>query len=149
MGTTVVIAAFHNERLFIANVGDSRAYIIKETIKQVSNDDSYVADLVKRNKIKPEEVINHPKKNIVTQALGGQKDIKPRVVEIGFSNSDTLLLCSDGLTEHVSDNELLSIITDNINLNEAASALVNLANDRGGNDNITLILIRRGNESSC
>jgi len=150
MGTTVVIAAFHNERLFIANVGDSRAYIVRDgTIAQVSKDDTYVADLVKTRRIRPEEAINHPQKNQVTQALGGKQKISPHVTEIGFSNDDTLLLCSDGLTEHVSDNKILTKINDNKNLKEAASALINLANDRGGTDNITLILIRRDNESSC
>lgn len=150
MATTVVIAAFNNENVYIANVGDSRAYIIRDgTIAQVSDDDTYVADLVKRKRIKPEEALNHPQKNQLTQALGGKNPINPRVSNIEFSIDDTLLLCSDGLTEHVNDNKILTTINDYKNLNEAASVLVSLANDRGGNDNITLILIRRDNESSC
>ena len=139
MGTTLVAALIEEERCVIANVGDSRAYLIGEEIKQQTKDHSFVQELVDRGIITEEEALDHSEKNVITRAMGTSPDIKPDLYEIGLCG-EYLLLCSDGLTDYLRDEEIRQIIISSKDLNEACEKLINSAKDTDGSDNITVIV---------
>lgn len=142
MGTTATLAMVYDGKLITANVGDSRTYIINDkTIRQVTKDHSYVAELVARGDITPEQAKHHPKRNYITRAMGTEEIVKVDIEICDYKN-ETVLLCSDGLSNMVSDNEMLSMVKCRKNLRGCAKRLVKLANLRGGTDNITVILYR-------
>ena len=144
MGTTIEVALVHNNRAYIGHVGDSRVYRIrKDFIRKLTQDHSYVQKLVKDGKISKEEAINHPKKNMLTKALGCTSFVEPDVSVKGFLKEDILVLTSDGLTNMVKDEEIYNIVTDNIEV--ATDKLINKANENGGLDNITLIIVLNKN----
>ena len=127
--------------LQIANVGDSRLYIINDEIRQITRDHSLVEEMVRMGGIDREMAKHHPDKNIITRAIGGLD-----TVEIDFFNEelkagDLVLMCSDGLTNMLEDEEIRQIVRERISIEEKASRLVNAANDHGGKDNIAVILI--------
>lgn len=139
MGTTATVAMIYQGKLITVHVGDSRAYIIKDdTITQLTKDHSYVQELVARGEITPEEAKNHPKKNFITRAIGVDDFIK---VDVSIKNYEggTVLMCSDGLTNFVEDNEIKEYIQNSDDLQSSIQALVDLANERGGKDNITIL----------
>ena len=143
MGTTVTFAMVYDGKLISANVGDSRTYIIKDRkIEQITRDHSYVAELVAHGQITPEQAKNHPKRNYITRAIGTEKTVKVDVKIINYSN-ETVLLCSDGLSNMVEDREINNIVRNKKNLARCAEKLVALANRRGGTDNITVVLYRK------
>ncbi|MCM1285581.1 MAG: Stp1/IreP family PP2C-type Ser/Thr phosphatase [Acetobacter sp.] len=144
MGTTVVCAIVRNNQAFIAHAGDSRAYIIKSdnTSKQVTVDHSYVQDLLASGRITSEEALIHPKKNIITRAVGVDKSIKVDFDQIDLDEGDTVLLCTDGLSNYVSDDEMLEIMSDGKHY-AFADRFVTRANDNGGGDNITVVIISK------
>ncbi len=142
MGTTVVCAVRNEDALIIANVGDSRAYVInKNRLKQISIDHSLVNDMLIAGKITPEEAYTHPQKNIITRVLGVDEDVKIDFFEIKTNDDMFLLLCSDGLTNEVSDPEICYEVVNAISEQEACRGLVEIANKRGGHDNITAVLV--------
>ena len=125
----------------ISNMGDSRIYRFrKETVRKLTKDHSYVQQLVDEGKITKEEGMKHPKKNMLMKALGCTTYIEPDVGVHGFIKGDTILMCSDGLTNMVQEQEIKKIINENPA--DATKLLVQRANDLGGNDNITAIIIR-------
>lgn len=144
MGTTIEVALVHNNRVYIGHVGDSRVYRIRKNfIRRLTTDHSYVQKLVKDGTISKEEAMHHPKKNMLTKALGCTSFVEPDVSVKGFLKDDILVLTSDGLTNMVTDEEIYNIVTDNIEV--AAEKLVNKANESGGLDNITVIVVLNKN----
>ena len=141
MGTTLEICLIYNNKVFIGHIGDSRIYRIrKEFIRKLTQDHSYVQKLVKEGTITKEQAVHHPQKNMLMKALGCNAFVEPDVMVKGFLKDDILIMCSDGLTNLVSQEELYENATKNIE--QATKDLVALANDRGGYDNITVVIIK-------
>ncbi len=143
MGTTVTMAVLDksSDTIYIGNVGDSRAYLVRDgEIKQITTDHTYVNELLKDGEITLEEAKNHPKKNVITRALGGEEYVHADIFEIEFYENDIFLLCTDGLTTHVSDDKILEII-QKYGTRESVGKLIKSANDSGGTDNITIIIV--------
>lgn len=144
MGTTIEVALVHNNRVYIGHIGDSRIYRIrKHFIRKLTTDHSYVENLVKDGTISRDEAVHHPKKNMLTKALGCTSFVEPDIAVKGFLKDDILVLTSDGLTNMVNDEELYKIITDNIEV--ATDKLIDKANNAGGLDNITVIIVLNKN----
>jgi len=144
MGTTIEVALVHNNRVYIGHVGDSRIYRIrKEFIRKLTTDHSYVQKLVRDGTISKEEAVHHPKKNMLTKALGCTSFVEPDVTVKGFLKDDILVLTSDGLTNMVKDQEIYEIIKFNIDI--ATDKLIDKANENGGLDNITVIIVLNKN----
>lgn len=140
MGTTLDVVLLYNNKVFIGHVGDSRVYRVrKNLIRKLTSDHSYVEKLVKDGSITKEEAYNHPNKNMLLKALGCKNLVKPDVFYKGFLKGDILLMCSDGLTNMLKDNEIYSILLRNPDKPE--EALIKEANDMGGYDNITVIIV--------
>ncbi len=142
MGTTCVAAIVAHSKVYVAHVGDSRAYRISEKgeIVQLTRDHSMVQDLVENGRITPDEAKTFPGKNIITRAIGVDPRVAVDFVEDEFEEGDTLLICTDGLTNFVSDEEILHSIKET-GCFEYAEKLVDLANKHGGGDNITVVSI--------
>ncbi len=139
MGTTASMAFIYKGMLVVLHVGDSRVYTVtQDGISQVTTDHSYVQELIKRGKISDLDAKNHPGKNYITRAIGTEGSIKVDV-STQIYNGETIVICSDGLTNLVSDEQIMSIINENEDLQEGVSALVALANKKGGMDNITCL----------
>ena len=140
MGTTLEVCLIYNNRAYIGHVGDSRIYRIrKEFMRKLTTDHSYVETLVKDGTITKEEAQHHPKKNMLTKALGCTPFLEADVTVKGFIKDDIILICSDGLTNMIPEDEIYDIIKDNVE--EAPAKLIEKANENGGYDNITAIVI--------
>ncbi len=143
MGTTATAAVIIEERLYIGHVGDSRAYLIDDgVIEQITQDHSLVAELLRKGSISEREALQHPQKNIITRALGSDECIRPDIYSVEFNEADVLVLCSDGLSNFVDKYELERYILELEDSQDCCDYLVNLANSRGGFDNITLIIVK-------
>lgn len=143
MGTTVVCAIVRDNQAYIAHAGDSRAYIVnKNEIRQVTTDHSMVQDLLSKGKITFEEAEHHPNKNIITRAVGVDKSIKIDFEQIDLDDDDTLLLCTDGLSNYVTNAEMIDLMSDGKHY-AFADRLVKKANNNGGGDNITVVIISK------
>lgn len=143
MGTTLVIAIIVRNDVYIANVGDSRAYLFfGEAIQQISVDHSAVQELVEQGKITRDEAKKHPRKNIITRALGVDSVVEFDYFTYNFLVGDRILLCSDGLSNYCDDEILLSIINGPEPLTKKVDLLIDYANEQGGRDNITALLIQ-------
>ena len=143
MGTTFVVASLVENHVYIANVGDSRLYLIGRDIRQITRDHSLVEDMVRMGVLEREEARTHYKKNVITKAIGvaDDKTSTPDIFEIEVENGDKLLLCSDGLTNMVEDYDIKKIVKDNDSIEDAVRELIKQANENGGKDNISAILI--------
>ena len=142
MGTTLEICLVYKDRVYIAHIGDSRIYRIRKGImRRITKDHSYVQTLVEDGTITKEEAEHHPKKNMLIKALGCEEKIEPDVMVKGFQEGDVILICSDGLTNMVSEQQIFNIIENNIE--SAADELIRAANNNGGADNITVIIIKK------
>lgn len=144
MGTTLVMAVIIENIVYVANVGDSRLYLIREgCIRQITEDHSLVEEMVRNGEIKKEEARLHPNKNIITRAIGAARQVTADYFEIEIGQGDFVLLCSDGLSNMIEDQEMLSIVKDNgEDIRAAGEMLVETANRAGGKDNISIILIK-------
>lgn len=141
MGTTVVAALIDNGQAIIGNVGDSRAYTIDDSkIKQETVDQSLVQELVEQDQITEEEATAHPQRNVLSQSLGTDETVDPDFYEVAVE--DALLLCSDGLTEEVSDDKIQEIVIRAETLDNAGQALIDQAKKNGGSDNVSAILYK-------
>jgi protein phosphatase len=142
MGTTCTTIVISGNDLYYAHVGDSRAYLVKNgQIHRITEDHTYVQELIRNKEIKPEEAVSHPKRNILTNAMGTKINIQ---VDTGmytrkFENGDRVLICSDGLSEYFTDDELILQLSDD-SLEAIADRLITTAKQRGGHDNITVVL---------
>ncbi len=143
MGTTLVSALLINKNAYMINVGDSRAYyLIDDELTQITKDHSYVQYLVDTGKIQPEEAQSHPNKNIITRSVGTGPELIPDLFVLDIRTIDRLLLCSDGLTNMVSKNDMSAVLTDpEVDFSRKAERLAAIANIHGGLDNITAIVI--------
>ncbi len=142
MGTTLTAAAIIGNRVVIAHIGDSRAYIVRESrIQQITRDHSLVAELVERGIITEEEARSHPLRNRITRAIGTNPEtlVDTSVCEIG--EGDALMLCSDGLTNKMSDDEIASLLHE-FDPETASQRAIETANERGGEDNVTIVIAR-------
>ncbi len=140
MGTTVVAATVDGRELCVANVGDSRLYIAGDCLKQITKDHSYVQEMVRRGELRPEIARIHPDRNIITRAVGGGPEIDVDFFEVELKENERILMCSDGLTDMLEDREILEIIRAGTDSAIIVDTLVDMANQYGGNDNITVIL---------
>lgn len=141
MGTTVVAATISENQLLVANVGDSRLYIINDKIKQITKDHSLVEEMVRAGGIDKETARRRSDKNIITRAVGATDEIDIDFFKVPLKKGDTVLMCSDGLTNMLEDYEIISIIEGQRDIVEKAQKLVEAANNNGGNDNIAVILV--------
>jgi len=144
MGTTIVAALFKSDEIIIAHVGDSRCYIISgQEIRQITEDHSLLNDYIKAKKLTPEELENFPHKNVIVRALGMKETVQVDINRIKPKSGDIFLLCTDGLSGMVKDEAMKGIILSNKdNLEKASEILIARANENGGVDNITSILIK-------
>ena len=143
MGTTLVLATVIDQLLYVANIGDSRLYLVNDTIKQITEDHSLVEEMVKSGEIKRSEARFHPKKNVITRAVGASSNVIPDYFEVSVKSRDMILICSDGLTNMVDEEEIYQIIKSyQEDLETAGKELVKRANENGGKDNIAIVLIR-------
>lgn len=140
MGTTAVIALIKDGEAVIANVGDSRIYLVNEEIKQLTRDHSVVQSLIESGKITPEDAKFHPRKNVITRAIGAEGAVTADSAVIKLNSGDTLLLCTDGLSNYLDDNDILSVFK-NTDISSVPERLVEKANQNGGGDNITVVTI--------
>ena len=140
MGTTLVVATVIEHTLYFANVGDSRLYLLHDTIKQLSKDHSFVQEMVRLGGIDAEEAKHHPDKNIITRAVGAREKVEVDFFEYRLKKGDMILMCTDGLSNMIEDEEMLVIVKSSRDIVEAVERLVEKANDNGGNDNIGVIL---------
>jgi PPM family protein phosphatase len=145
MGTTLTLAKLHGDEVSVAHVGDSRAYRLRGgELEQLTRDHSLVAELERSGQITPEAAEHHPQRSIITRALGPEPDVEVDTYTLAGRDGDVFLICSDGLTSMISDDEVASILRSAGSLDEAADGLVRAANQSGGKDNITVILFRLG-----
>lgn len=143
MGTTITMAVIDSvdNIAYIGNVGDSRTYLIRNNaIRQITEDHTFVNELVREGKITVDEARHHPKKNIITRAIGSEETIITDIFEVELTDNDILLLCSDGLTTHIADSEILDTIMT-YGCSNSVKSLIRLCNENGGTDNITVIII--------
>jgi protein phosphatase len=142
MGTTLVAAHFEGGEARIANVGDSRAYVLRAgNLRQITTDHSWVREQLDSGKISAEEAANHPFRNVITRALGTRPQVEVDLLNLPLEGGDRLLLCSDGLTGMLEDEEITRILMESSDTQEAVARLVDEANEAGGEDNITVVLI--------
>jgi PPM family protein phosphatase len=143
MGTTLVAVLAGGGRIALAHVGDSRAYLVRGgRIRQLTDDHSLVAELVRRREITPDAAHGHPHRHVLTRAVGVRRSVDPDLAELTPAPGDVIVLCSDGLTTHVEDPEIAALVAAETDLEQACERLVALANARGGEDNITVALVR-------
>ena len=141
MGTTMVAATIIGDHAYVANVGDSRLYVIHHGIRQITKDHSLVQEMVRMGEIQEEEAINHPDKNIITRALGVTRSLDVDFFDFEIQPDTMILMCSDGLSNMVTDDEIADLLERPGNLKEKGKALIRLANANGGKDNIAVVLI--------
>jgi serine/threonine protein phosphatase PrpC len=142
MGTTFVVATIIYNVLYVANIGDSRLYLINDNIKQITEDHSLVEAMVKNGELNRSQARVHPNKNVITRALGAFKTVEPDFFEVDLNSGDTVLMCSDGLTNMLEDETIEKVVKENDNPEAAAEKLVRYANLNGGKDNIAIVIIK-------
>jgi len=144
MGTTCVCGIIKNNIAYIANVGDSRAYLISDNkITQITNDHTYVKLLFDQGKISEDEISSHPQRNVITRAIGIEEQIEIDYFEIDLNPQSKLLICSDGLSTYCTDELILEVVDNNSieSIEIATEKLIDCANNQGGKDNITVALL--------
>jgi PPM family protein phosphatase len=144
MGTTVVACLADEGTMSVAHVGDSRAYLVRDgRLSRLTNDHSWVFEQVQAGMLTEEEAEKHPLRNVITRALGGALSVSPDASEVASKPGDVYLLCSDGLTGMLPEDEILRVVSDNIDdLERACQELIDRANEHGGLDNVTAILVK-------
>ena len=142
MATTLVFAYIRDGEMYVANVGDSRVYLIHDgLIQQITDDHTYVNDLVKMGAITKDEAHLHARKNVITRAIGANANNEPDCFSVPLEEGDRVLLCSDGLYDEVDDETMLKVLTASDDMERCAEKLVAMANENGGNDNISVICV--------
>lgn len=141
MGTTIVVLTIAGEYAYVANVGDSRLYVVDQEIRQITRDHSLVQEMVRLGELRPEEARNHPDKNIITRALGARDNVNIDFFDLKLEEGSQILMCSDGLSNMLTDGEMKEILISEKDIEARAGDLVLEANRSGGKDNIAVILI--------
>lgn len=141
MGTTCVAATIEEDVLYVANVGDSRLYLIDKDITQVTKDHSLVAELVRKGSLDENQAKMHPDKNIITRAIGASPTVEIDFFEVELNPGDIILMCTDGLTNMVEDDEILRIAKTGMDVADIAENLIKMANHNGGKDNIGVVIV--------
>jgi PPM family protein phosphatase len=148
MGTTMTASIINSQKIYTAHVGDTRAYLLgKGKTKQLTKDHSLVQDLVDKGEITPDEAKNHPQKNVITRVVGYYPNIEVDNYESELQKDDQILMCCDGLVNHVSDSEIAEIVISETNPAKTCAQLISVANERGGKDNISVILTSKYRKS--
>ena len=142
MGTTLVVATIVEDCLYVANVGDSRLYLVNDDIVQITRDHSLVEEMVIKGELDRAEARTHPDKNIITRAVGATAEIKVDFFDMKLREGDEILMCTDGLSNMVEDRDILTIMEREDDVAGQARSLINAANNNGGKDNIAVIVIR-------
>ena len=143
MGTTLIICVVLNKKMYIGHVGDSRVYLIRDgAIKRITTDHSYIEELIKNGSLTREQAKNHPKKHIITRALGCENFIEVDTYSCEIKENDIYVLCTDGLTNMVSEQQIMEVACRNEDPKEACKEMIRLANEYGGEDNTTVIVLR-------
>jgi len=143
MGTTLVALLASEGRAALAHVGDSRAYLLRGgRIRQLTDDHSLVGELVRRREITEDDAREHPHRHVLTRALGVRRSVEPDLAELSPQGGDIFVLCSDGLTNHMRDEEIAAAVGGDVDLQDLCDGLVDLANRRGGDDNTTVLVVR-------
>ncbi len=145
MGTTLVICIIYKGKYYVSNVGDSRLYILSDELKQITKDHSYVSELLDMGMITKEEALTHPNKNVITRAVGTEDTIAADIFKGKIKNNEIILICSDGLSNMVSDDIIAQTLNEYESTKDITKSLVSLANENGGRDNITVITIKNDN----
>ncbi|NJP36405.1 Stp1/IreP family PP2C-type Ser/Thr phosphatase [Alkalicoccus luteus] len=147
MGTTLTAAVGRGEDVYYINVGDSRLYLLTgNAVTQITKDQSLVGELVRQGELTEAEAEVHPRRNVLLQALGTEMDVSGEIGSIRWRPEDTLLLCTDGLTNKLADSLIMEIVHNETSLEDAGERLIASANDKGGEDNITAALVRFHNQ---
>lgn len=141
MGTTLVAATIMDGRLYVANIGDSRLYLVDRTIRQITRDHSLVAEMVRIGEVDVKTAREHPDKNIITRAIGAGTDVEADFFEIDLTPGNQILICTDGLTNMVEDSAICEIMLRADAIEKRVELLVQAANNNGGRDNITVMII--------
>lgn len=143
MGTTLVACTMQEDTLYVANIGDSRLYLLRDDdIMQITEDHSLVEEMVKQGNITESEARVHPQKNIITRAVGIDQSVQADFFEVEIYPDDIIMLCSDGLSNMIEDEDMEYIIKHSESLQDAGETLVARANENGGSDNITVVLAK-------
>lgn len=143
MATTVVMVYIRGLDAYVANVGDSRAYLMRKgRLKQLTNDHTYVNELVRKGVITQDEAEHHKQKNVITKALGAEYFVEPDFYKIGLNKNDIIMLCSDGLYGEVNDAQIIESMNNMDNMNDVCADLVEKAIRAGGRDNITVVCLK-------
>ena len=141
MGATLEILLIINDDIYIGHAGDSRIYRLrKDVLKKLTKDHSYIENLIEDGKITREEAVKHPDKNMVTKGIGNSKLVEPDVIHKKFNDGDTILMCTDGLTNMVSEERIKEILKEE---GDVSKKLTDEANKNGGMDNITVVVIKK------
>ncbi len=149
MATTAVLALIDGEKAHLVNVGDSRAYLVNDSgIKQITKDQSLVQSLLDMGAIDEDEIFDHTQKNVVLQSLGNKEHVTPDSFEIKLEPNDILLFCSDGLTDILRDDEILSVVKRCVDFDSTPGELVNAVIEKGAKDNITIVMCKIGDEEA-
>lgn len=141
MGTTLVAATIYDQKLLVANVGDSRLYIAGSDITQITRDHSLVEEMVSMGEIDRKEARTHTQKNIITRAIGGCDTVEAEMFSVDLKQGEKIVMCSDGLSNMVEDADILKVIKNSGDIKEAVEKLVKMANANGGRDNISVMII--------
>ena len=143
MATTIVVVYAEREKAYIANVGDSRAYLFRDgQLTQLTEDHTYVNTLVKAGLLTEEEAKVDERKNVITKAMGAEPEVEPDFFQVDIMPGDIILMCTDGLYDEVSEEEIVQVIQKQRSMSDTCSELVQRANENGGRDNITVITLR-------
>ena len=141
MGTTVVVCTIIGESMYVANVGDSRLYLYDGRLSQITRDHSLVAEMVALGKLGRDEARRHEKKNVITRAIGGAKEIMADFFEAELTAGNRIIMCSDGLSNMVEDEEIERVLASDIPIEDKTKQLLGRANENGGKDNIAVVII--------
>ncbi len=146
MGTTLVVATIVDDSIYIANVGDSRLYLINNEIQQITRDHSLVEEMVSMGELDKESARFHEKKNIITRAIGADPMLIADFFEVEYAKGDIILMCSDGLSNMIDDADIRKIVNEGTELSDIANKLIEVANNNGGKDNIAVVLVEPEND---
>lgn len=147
MGTTVTACLVKDKKAYVANVGDSSCFLVRDDkISKITKDHSLVQELLDLGTISEEEAFNHPKKNIITRAVGTSEDLLIDVFDFSLNSTDIVMICTDGLTNEIQKSEIVSILNTSNSIDEASEKFICCAKNNGGRDNITVLLFRGDEE---